>query len=193
MKHANSGSFTKGQIPWMKGKHHSEESKKKLSDGRKGKLHWGFGKHFSEERKRKISEALKGKPKSLKVRQAVAEANRRRILTDEQRKKMSELRKGSKSNFWKGGKTALVARLKNSVEWKLWREAVYKRDNFTCQYCFRHGGDLEPHHIKKLSKNLEIAFELSNGITLCTLCHRKTFNREEEFELIFIKTLCASK
>ena len=50
----------------MKGKHISEETKRKISDAmkgkpglNKGKPTWSKGKHFSEEHKRKISEAKK--------------------------------------------------------------------------------------------------------------------------------------
>ena len=50
--------------------HHSEETKKKMSESRKGCI-------FTEETKKKLSEALKG-----------------RILTEETKKKMSESRKG---------------------------------------------------------------------------------------------------
>jgi group I intron endonuclease len=66
----------KGHIPWIKGKHYSEESKHKMSEshkgkklseehkrkiGRKGEMHPMFGKHHSEESKRKMSEIRKGK------------------------------------------------------------------------------------------------------------------------------------
>jgi len=40
----------------MKGKHHSEETKKKLSMANKGKTTWMKGKHHSDEAKRKLSE-----------------------------------------------------------------------------------------------------------------------------------------
>ena len=48
----------------MFGKHHSEESKKKLSETIKGEKHPFYGRHHSEESKQKMSESLKGKPKS---------------------------------------------------------------------------------------------------------------------------------
>lgn len=59
----------KGKTPWnkgkntsgMKGKHHKEEAKEKISESLKGKPSWSKGKHFSEEHKRKISESKKGK------------------------------------------------------------------------------------------------------------------------------------
>ena len=53
-----------GEKNGMFGKHHSEESKKKISEARKGAIPWNKGKHpkgkpHSEETKRKMSEARK--------------------------------------------------------------------------------------------------------------------------------------
>lgn len=45
---------------FAKGYHHSEETKRKLSDALKGRLSPNKGKHHSEETKRKMSEAHKG-------------------------------------------------------------------------------------------------------------------------------------
>ena len=45
----------------MRGKHHSEETRRKMSIALKGKTTWMKGKHPSEEAKRKLSEARKGK------------------------------------------------------------------------------------------------------------------------------------
>ena len=44
----------------MKGKHHSEETKKKIADAKKGNK-YNLGKHCSEETKKKLREANKGK------------------------------------------------------------------------------------------------------------------------------------
>lgn len=42
------------------GKHHNEETKRKLSEALSGERHPNFGKHLSEETRGKISEAQKG-------------------------------------------------------------------------------------------------------------------------------------
>lgn len=53
-----------------------------------------------------------------------------------------------------------------------WREKVFARDNYTCQKCGDNkGGNLNAHHIVPHSKDKSIAWELSNGITLCKTCH----------------------
>lgn len=59
---------TEGENNHWFGKHHSEETKAKMSESHKGKH-----RTFSEEHKRKISESLKGK-----------------TLSEERKKKMSE-------------------------------------------------------------------------------------------------------
>lgn len=58
--------YFKTHDSWIKGKHHTEESKKKMSERLKGENHPLFGKHRSEETKRKISEAQRGKPNGQK-------------------------------------------------------------------------------------------------------------------------------
>ena len=56
----NSGSC-KGELNHMYGKHHSEETKKKMSDAHKGEKSHMYGTHLSEETKKKMSDAHKGR------------------------------------------------------------------------------------------------------------------------------------
>lgn len=63
----------------MLGKHHSEETKKIISDKKKGNNHW-LGKHHSEESKRKISESLKGKTVSKDLIEKLKIANSKCVL-----------------------------------------------------------------------------------------------------------------
>lgn len=69
----------------MKGKHHSEDTKRRMSNAHKGKISGEnnphYGKHLSEEHRRKISESNKG-----------------RCFSDEHRKHLSESLKGKPSN-----------------------------------------------------------------------------------------------
>ena len=60
----------------FKGKHHSLESKKKLSEINKGEKHPFFGKHHTEESKKKMREAAKGKTLSEDHKKKLSEANK---------------------------------------------------------------------------------------------------------------------
>ena len=64
-------------------------------------------------------------------------------------------------------------RKRNIVEYKLWRKAVFERDNFTCQKTGDRGGQLEAHHINNFSEFPELRFAIDNGITLSKDAHRK--------------------
>ena len=87
---------------------------------------------------------------------------------------MSLAHKGEKSYLWKGGITPINEKLRKSLEYKLWREAVYKRDEWTCVWCEKKGGRLNADHIKPFSLYPELRFALDNGRTLCVECHRTT-------------------
>jgi len=159
--------FKKGIVPWIKGKTHSEETRKLLSQ-----------KHLnvplSDSHKINISKNMIGIKRS-----------------DEFKKEHSEIAKllhkngilGQKKEDhwnWKGGISSINRLLRTSSKWKIWRELVFLRDNFTCQnkncqYCHNKiGVFLHPHHIKLLAFNPELAFDVNNGITYCKEFHLKS-------------------
>jgi 5-methylcytosine-specific restriction endonuclease McrA len=87
--------------------------------------------------------------------------------------------RGPRSGHWKGGITPVNHRLRTSLEYKLWRRAVFQRDNYTCVWCGVRGGkgvkvELHADHIKAFAFYPDLRFEVSNGRTLCKGCHRKT-------------------
>lgn len=69
--------------------------------------------------------------------------------------------------------------MRKSVEYKAWRDAVFARDNWTCIQCrrCRKPGDrvvLNADHIKPFAMHPELRFDVDNGRTLCTECHKAT-------------------
>lgn len=72
------------------------------------------------------------------------------------------------------GRTSLQKRLRQSTLYKLWRKAVFQRDNYTCVICNVRGGTLNADHIKRFADYPELRFDINNGRTLCKECHLKT-------------------
>ena len=82
---------------------------------------------------------------------------------------------GEKNINWKGGITPINEKIRQSTEYKLWRIAVFTRDNFTCVWCGDNtSGSLNADHIKPFAYYPELRFAIDNGRTLCEDCHRKT-------------------
>lgn len=113
----------------------------------------------------KLSEITRGKLK---------EAALRRRHTPETKEKIRQANLGEKSPRWKGGINPINNSIRKSAEYKLWREAVFKRDNYTCVWCLRNGVRLHADHIKPFAYFPELRFAIDNGRTLCEECHRTT-------------------
>ena len=128
----------------------------------------------SKEQRAKISVSAK--------KSGVGKWMKGRPVTEEHRKRTVErnkLRKGEKHWNWQGGITLESGRIRHSLEYKLWRTAVFTRDNWTCIWCgYKSRGtkpaDINADHIKPFSLYPELRFAIDNGRTLCLECHRKT-------------------
>ena len=82
---------------------------------------------------------------------------------------------GKKSHWWKGGITPINEAIRKSLEYKLWRKAVFERDSYTCIWCGDDkSGNLQADHIKPFSLYKKLRFKINNGRTLCVACHKKT-------------------
>ena len=82
---------------------------------------------------------------------------------------------GEKNGNWKGGIYPINHSIRNSQEMKLWRETVFKRDNYQCVWGGKeHGSKLNADHIKSFVLFPELRFALENGRTLCVECHKTT-------------------
>lgn len=137
--------------------------------GRKPYSHW-TGKKFNAEMKKRISVGLK---------KAYAEGRREsgmqgRKHSLESRRKIGDWSRGNKCHTWKGGITPMNERIRKSIEYKIWRTAVFERDNYTCLKCCIRGGYLEADHIKPFALFPELRFDVNNGRTLCKNCHKQT-------------------
>lgn len=143
------GKFYKGQSAWNKGKKLSKSICLKYSQAQKGKKYGPM----SEEHRKKISIFRTGRPRP-------------------------EIR-GPNCYNWKGGITPKNHRIRTSLEYRLWRESVFKRDNWTCIWCGARSGngkhiELHADHIKPFAYYPELRFAIDNGRTLCVKCHRTT-------------------
>ena len=85
---------------------------------------------------------------------------------------MSEASRGEKAYNWKGGVSSKNKRIRMGIEIRLWREAVFARDNYTCQKCEERGGKIQAHHIKNFAECIEQRTSIENGIVFCEKCHK---------------------
>lgn len=94
--------------------------------------------------------------------------------------------KGELNWNWKGGVGYLFNNLRGIKKYKEWRTACFIRDEYTCQNCGENCCELNVHHIKTVARiikdnNLQDMqdvysctelWNIDNGITLCTECHK---------------------
>lgn len=81
---------------------------------------------------------------------------------------------GEKNANWQGGLTLINFGIRHSWKYRLWRNKVLKRDNYTCQLCNSRDKKIHVDHIKPFSKYPELRMDFNNVRTLCVECHRKT-------------------
>ena len=183
----------KGRPVWWM----TEDVKRKISKTLKGRPH-------TKEHNKKVSDALTGrkrKPFSDEWKKNLSLGNKRKwergcfdSRGERWKKNISKTRKeqgvarGEKNPNWRGGKTPISFVVRRLDEYKEWRRAVFRRDNYTCTACGVRGGELEAHHIEPLSiilKRNEIEtqeqmvacaelWDVENGRTLCKVCHQGT-------------------
>ena len=74
--------------------------------------------------------------------------------------------------------------------YKKWRVDVYKRDKFTCQMpgCKRNK-NLNAHHIQKWASASMLRYDVDNGITLCSACHKSITGKESHYASYFTQLI----
>jgi len=105
----------------------------------------------------------------------------------ENRKRMRDIHKlrvkNGLHNLYRGA-TKENKLIKKSSGYRLWRETVFQRDDYTCWICEIRGGVLHPHHLKAFSLYRKLRLVVSNGLTLCKFCH-KTYTDFGKNKLLF--------
>lgn len=178
-------SFKKGYILWNKGGHHSKKSREKMRQSK-------MGKKLSEQHKINIGKGNLGipRPKSENQRKQISKTLKRKFVNGELKIKVTwrgkKFSENHRKNISKGiikaydhmGRVSPINELlRKSSKYKIWRELVFLRDNFTCQnlnceYCHNlQGVYLHPHHIKSWARFPELRFKVDNGITYCKAYH----------------------
>lgn len=150
------------------GHKHTDEAKRKISQGNKGKIR-------SEKIKKKISLRNKGN-EYYKLRKSNGNKghNKGYRHLEETKRKISEKVKGrfgENAANWQGGKVKPTLLERWSEKNKQFRQFIFERDDFTCQRCGKRGGYLHCHHLKEWAKYPELRYKSDNCITLCKECH----------------------
>lgn len=103
-----------------------------------------------------------------------------------QSEKMKAIVASGKHNFWKGGigkqTRSFKSNFQNTLEYRLWRTAVFTRDNYQCIWCGVRNGNgkrivLNADHIKPFIDYPELRLAIDNGRTLCRECHYKRHSK----------------
>ncbi len=64
----------------------------------------------------------------------------------------------------------------STAKYKRWRHAVLRKAGFLCAECRKYGRRTEAthaHHILPRKDFPDKAYDVSNGLALCTACHNK--------------------
>ena len=186
----------KGHIAWNKGKKCPQIAKAMIGN-KNGKFNKGY--KMSETTKQKLREKTlfrfrNGMPEETKiklVRKGVFNHffGKKHSMETKQKISMSKRNIDCFDKFINSDNV----RERHSIEYKNWRNAVFERDNFTCQISGKvSSGDIIVHHLENFSNNPELRYDINNGITLNIDIHKLfhdiygyTNNTREQFIRFF--------
>lgn len=164
--------FKKGHIPWIKNKHHTEETKTKISETRlKNKEELGYINSLAT--REKLSEGMKncpgffkGKHHSKASKLAMSKSHKGQV-SPRKGKKYPQLSGESNPN-WIDGRSFLPYPVEFNRQLK---ELIRNRDNYQCQKCgmpkCENMMKFSVHHIDYNKKNCLP----SNLVSLCKRCN----------------------
>jgi len=140
---------------------------------------------FRLDVKEKISKKLKGRKIWWGYKIAQSRSWWRPTIETRTKMKMAQLRRVAEGrhNNYKGGIEKENDRARKSMEYKVWRDAVFKRDDYTCQSCGAKGCYVEADHVMPFCDFPDLRYEVLNGRTLCKPCHAKI--TKEQMKLIW--------
>lgn len=200
----------RGENHPLYGKHHSVETRKKISDSKigdknpmkrpevrakkskssMGKVPWNKGKKgiYSDEYREKISKGKMGKPSWNKGRcgtpGSFKSGHKHSMETLEKiSKSRIGLNTGENNPSWRGGISfePYCSKFNNQLKKK-----IRQRDNGTCQLCGikENGRKLDVHHIHYDKPNCE-----PDLIALCQKCNCKVNHNRDYYESLFMNNL----
>ena len=83
-------------------------------------------------------------------------------------------RSGVNASNWKGGVTYSRRLFRKSHDYRKWRQAILKRDDYRCFDCGERSEQLDVDHIFSFALYPRLRIVPENGITRCRPCHRMT-------------------
>lgn len=155
----------KGRIPWNKGKQTGLVPRTAF---KKGQVPWNKG----------IKNTWYN-PKGLELGRKYFIGKKFTEEHKENLRKPHPSNRGINNHNWKEGVTYANDKIRKSLKYKLWRKAVFERDNYTCRICGARNGygkkiTLHADHIKPFAYFPSLRLDINNGQTLCINCHKKT-------------------
>lgn len=128
-----------------------------------------------EIRYKGINNHFYGSKHTEETKQKIIEYNTGRKRTPESIEKFVKKISGKKHYKWIKDRTKISSRDRNNKS-KTWAKQIKKKYNYICCICHKKGGELNSHHIKSWKEYPDVRYNLDNGITLCTDCHRWVHN-----------------
>lgn len=143
------------------------------------------------EKRKKQKPSMLGMKHSKAAKEKMSKSRKGIKFTEKHRRNMGK--SGKDNPAWKGGITPKHLAIRMSVDYKLWREAVFSRDGHICQKCKEKGGKLDPHHIYNFADYPELRTSIENGIILCRKCHiefHKIYGKKNNTKEQLLEFLC---